>query len=472
MCKRLIFFVLFVFMITFLVSCSPPTFFYPEKVDITSGDNITDVSIAIDPNGIKHIVGIKNYRVVYFKGSIGKPTYQFSLGFLEPVGDTSTWKQFKPEVAVLNNGFVYIVWYEHHGESNKKIACQVEIPIGFDPTEDFHCNRIDEPGIYTTGLVRVGAKGNTAYVVYDRLHSSGYVDSVWYKKIEDLTTTGLVVSYLDVMEEAFIYSLDLAIDNNQKLHLAYIDQEKYFASPRLFYRSNATTYMDGSMSQNWAIAFGDPALNGNVKPCIHLYSDGSSTFVNIVSVWDNGVNQMIYIDSCNIIGCTAKTSISPTLSNSNWGESSKVLEVKGLGTLNKYALSFIAHNDLSSVYQVWYWVSPFSGNPTQITDTIYAKSQLNMVDGLIPIVGFLESWDNHGLVASFSDRVSIYDNNNGLREVKTSVCPGAYTSVSSDMASYVDIMANSIPVAGVWNVCSTTFFSSNAFLIDLPLMTK
>src|SRR5690606_17443978 len=128
-----------------------------------------------------------------------------------------------------------------------------------------YCHRLDETTHYTTGLVRVIARGNTAYAVYDRLHSSGYVDSVWYKRMEELTTTGMVLSYLDVLEEGFIHSLDLAIDQNGKLHLAYIDEATYSPNPRLNYRSNATTNMDGSMSQNWAIQFGAPGLQDAVQ---------------------------------------------------------------------------------------------------------------------------------------------------------------------------------------------------------------
>ncbi len=470
--KLIVVFVFFVLLIVIMVGCAPPTFSPAIKLNVAPGDNITDVSIDIDQNGNKHIVGIKDNQVVYFRGK-GEPGYKFTIGwgYLVVGTDTSSWEQHQPEIAVFDNGTAHIVWWEHHGDPTKKIACHYEVPPVINPFELIYCHPLDDP-MYTSGLVRVTAKDDTAYAVYDRLHSSGYVDSVWYKKIDEMTTTGLIVSYSVVTEEAFIYSLDLAIDNSKKLHLAYIDQATYSPNPRLYYRSNATTNMDGSMSQIWAIEFGAPGLKNNVKPSIHFYNDGSNTFVKIASVWENSLNQMIYVDSCNINGCSDKTNISPTLSNIDWNTSSKILEVKGLGTLNTYTLSFIAYNDLSPIYQVWYWVLPFSGNPTQVTDTNYAKYQLNIVDSLIPIIGYLERWEDHGLVASFSDRVSIYDVNYGVREVKTSVCPGAYTNVSSDMASYVDIMADTLPVAGVWNVCSTTFFSNNAFLVDLPLIMK
>ena len=472
--KSIIVFVFFVLMVVLMVGCAPPTFMSPVKVNVTTGDNITDVSIDIDQNGIKHIVGLKDNRVVYFKGNIGEPTFQFTVGWglLPPGTDTSTWKQYQPEVAVLDNGTAHIVWWEHHGNLAQKIACHYEVPLIYDPFDLIYCHWLDEPATYTTGLVRVIAKGNTAYAVYDRIHSSGYVDSVWYKKLEELTTTGLVVSYLDVLEEAYIHSLDLAMDNNGKLHLAYIDEATYSPNPRLYYRSNVTTNMDRSMSQNWAIEFGAPGLQDNVKPSIDFYNNGSDIFVMIASVWENSGNQMIYVDRCNIIGCTDKSSSSPTLVNTDWNSIAEIQEVKVLGTLNTFMLSFIGHNDLSSDDQVWYWVSPFSGNPTQVTDTAHAKSQLNMVDGFIPVVGFVENWQVSDPIISYLEKVSIYDVQNGLREVKTYVCPGLSKFNSSDMASYVDSMAGSIPVAGIWNYCGTTRFSTNAYLNNLPIILK
>ncbi|MDO9087674.1 MAG: hypothetical protein Q7U53_15810 [Anaerolineaceae bacterium] len=468
--KSIIVFVFFVLMIVLMVGCAPPTFMAPVKVNVTPDDNITDVSIDIDQNGMKHIVGLKDNRVVYFKGNIGEPTYQFTIGWglLLPGTDTSTWKQYQPEIAVLDNGTAHIVWWEHHGNLSQKIACHYEVPLIFDPYDLIYCHRLDEPTLYTTGLVRVIAKGNTAYAVYDRLHSSGYVDSVWYKKMEELSSTGLVVSYLDVLEEAYIFSMDLAIDNNGKLHLAYIDEATYSPNPRLYYRSNATTNMDGSMSQNWAIAFGAPGLRENVQPSIDFYND----FVMIASVWENSGNQMIYVDRCNIIDCATKSSISTTSLNADWNSSSEILEVEGLGTFSTYTLSFIGHNDLSSHDQVWYWVSPFSGNPTQVTDTTNAKSQLNMVDGFIPVIGFMENWQVSDPIISYLEKVSIYEGGEGLREVGTYVCPGLSKFNSSDMAAYVDLMSDSIPVAGIWNYCGTTRFSTNAYLIDLPIILK
>ena len=467
--KSFIVFVFFVLMIVLMVGCAPPTFMVPVKVNVTLDDNITDVSIDMDQNGIKHIVGLKDNRVVYFKGSVGVPTYQFTIGWglLPPGTDTSTWKQYQPEIGVLDNGTAHIVWWEHHGNLTQKIACHYEVPTIYDPTDLISCRKLDEPAIYTTGLVRVIAKGNTAYAVYDRLHSSGYVDSVWYKKMEELSTTGLVVSYLDVLEEAYIYSMDLDIDNNGKLHLAYID-EANSSNPRLNYRSNATTNMDGSMSQIWAIAFGGTGLQANVQPSIDFYDD----LVMIVSVWEISGNQVIYVDRCDIIDCDPHLTFLTSSVNEDWNSSSEILEVKGLESFGNYTLSFIGHNDLSSNDQVWYWVSPFSGNPTQVTDTTYAKSQLNMVDGFIPVVGFVENWQVSDPIISYLEKVSIYDIENGLREVGTYVCPGLSKFNSSDMASYVDLMADSIPVAGVWSYCGTTRFSTNAYLINLPIIIK
>jgi hypothetical protein len=472
--KSIIVFVFFVLMVILMVGCAPPTFTAPAKVNVNPDDNITDVSIAIDQYGIKHIVGIKEDKVVYFRGNIGEPTYYFTIGwgFLLPGTDTSEWKQHKPEVAVLANGTAHIVWYEDYGDPDQKTACHLEVPEIYNPSELKYCHRLDESDEYTSGMVRVIARDNTAYVVYDRLYDDGYVDSVWYKRIEELTSTGMVLSYLDVLEEGFIHSLDLAIDQNGKLHLAYIDEATYSPNPRLYYRSNATTNMDGSMSQNWAIAFEAPGLQANVKPSISFYDDGANIFVMITSVWENSGNQMIYVDQCNIIGCTTKSSNSPTLANADWNSSSEILEVKGLGTLSTYTLSFIGHNDLSSYDQVWYWVSPFSGNPSQVTDTTYSKSQLNMVDSLIPVIGFVENWQVSNPIISYLEKVSIYDVQNELREVKTFVCPGLSKYTSSDMASFMDLTADTIPVAGVWNFCGSTRFSTNAYLIDLPIIVK
>ncbi len=473
--KSIIVFVFLVLMVVLMVGCAPPTFISPTKVNVSPDDNITDVSIDIDQNGIKHIVGKKDNRVVYFKGNIAEPSYQFTIGWglLLPGTDTSTWKQYNPEVAVLSDGTAYIVWFETRANLTEKTACYLEVRADDLPTKLRSCNRVDDAGYLTTGLVRVIARDNTAYVVYSRLHSSGYFDSLWYKKIEELTTTGLVVSYLDVLEEGFIHSIDLAIDQNRKLHLAYIDEATYSPNPRLNYRSNATTNMDGSMSQNWAIQFGAPGLRDAVQPSIDFYNDGSNTFVMIVSVWENSGNQMIYVDRCNVIGCTTKSSTSPTLANPDWNSSSEILEVRGLGTIfNSYVLSFIGHNDLSSHHQVWYWDLPFSGNPSQVTDTTHAISQLNMVDSIIPVVGFVENWQVSDPIISYLEKVSIYDIQNGLREVKTYVCPGLSKFNSSDMASYVDLMADSIPVAGIWNYCGTTRYSTNAYLIDLPIILK
>lgn len=463
-------FVFFVLMIVVLGGCVPATFINPAHVNVDPGDNITDVSIAIDGNGMKHIVGIKDDRVVYFRGNIGEPTYQFTIGwgYLLPGTDTSDWSQHKPEIAVQSNGTAHIVWYEEYGDPSQKTACYLEVAPAYDPTSLEYCHPLDVSDGYTTGLVRVAAKGNVAYAVYDRIDTDGYVESVWYKKLEELTTTGLVVNYTVVTEDAYINTFDMAIDDNGNLHIAYIDLATYTPNPRLWYRSNATTKPDYSMNQIWAIASGT-SLQKDVQPSIHFYKD---EFVMITSVWEFDGNQGIFVDRCNIIGCADQISKLPTFSLDDWDSSSEFLEVKGMGISDDYFLSFIAHNEKSSDYQVWYWAYTFPGDPVQITDSSYVKSQLKMVDSPFPIIGYLESWESDGLLSTYVDRVSIYDEEYGVREVKKSFCPGLIKNKSSDMASYVDLMTDSVPVAGVWNVCNKTWFSTNAFMIDLPLIMK
>ncbi|HSM24313.1 MAG TPA: hypothetical protein VK856_05570 [Anaerolineaceae bacterium] len=479
--KPIVVIISFIFMIVFMVGCMPPTFMPPVNVNVIPGDNITDVSIAVDQNGIKHIVGIKDNQVVYFKANIGEPIYQFTIGWgiLTPGVDTSAWVQQQPEIAVLDNGTAYIVWWEHRNNPDEKTACHYEVPETYDSPEKIGCVPLDTSGEYTTGFVRVVAKGNTAYAVYTRMDSSAsFVDSIWYKNMDEYTS-GLVVDYSVVGEEAFITSMDLAIDNNGKLHLAYIDLDldPEDQIPRLFYRSNTTTTGTyESMSQIWEIAPGSSGLKGNVHPSIHFHKDGSDTYVMITSVW-GAPNESIWIDSCTVVDCVPRAPKTPLQSNPDWDSSSEILEVKGLGTTedySTYALSFIAHNDVSPNYQVWFWFSPFGNNPVQVTDTTYIKSHLNMVAGsdYAPVVGFVERWEVSDPIISDFERVSIYDGLNGLREIKTNSCLATSKTKSLDMASYIKSGADFLPVAGVWNYCGTTWFTTNANLVSLPLIVK
>ncbi len=103
----------FLFFSALAAGCAPATFTNPVQVNATVNDSITSLGIAIDGDGVKHIVGLKDNKIVYFKGNIGQPSLQFTMdwGLLPPGTDTSTWKQYNPEVAVLSEAGV-IVWFE------------------------------------------------------------------------------------------------------------------------------------------------------------------------------------------------------------------------------------------------------------------------------------------------------------------------------------------------------------------------
>ena len=209
---------LIVVCVLLLSACIPYSLSPPVELHINPGDEMLQAQVAMDTEGVSHIVGVVDDRIVYYRTRYGEPiiTATFTMS-----GSGTNWKQYSPEIAVTDNGTSYIVWIEQRG-GPEKFACWRNLtyipPIGGWTR---YCNPLDGNN-QTTGNVRVVARGDKAYAVYDRMYtgdSNGRIGELMYKELTHPSTTGHVWWYTDYFETGFIYSLDLGIDSQGYLHV-------------------------------------------------------------------------------------------------------------------------------------------------------------------------------------------------------------------------------------------------------------
>lgn len=65
-----------------LGACIPYSFSPPKEIHINPGDGILQAQVAMDTEGVSHIVGVVDDRIVYYRTRYGEPlaTLTFTMG--------------------------------------------------------------------------------------------------------------------------------------------------------------------------------------------------------------------------------------------------------------------------------------------------------------------------------------------------------------------------------------------------------
>ena len=455
-------------------SCVPTTFLPPTDIHITTGDQVEQAVVAVDGNGRSHIAGVVADRIVYYRTRYGEadPLGKFTMVMS---GSGTNWKQYDPDIAVLNNGTAYIVWVEQHG-GPEKYACWRNVPLvppvgGYEKT----CLPLDST-IQTTGNVQVASNGYSVYAVYDRKYLTdgmGRIDSLRYKELTNTANTGYAYYYIDYFETGFIHGLDMVIDNADKLHIAIVDNFTYTGSPpytdRLLYRSNRTAQADGTMTQGMTVATGT-SLGEDVDPSISIYTDSvDGPRIGIASIWVISGKDYIYIDSCTVDGCEYIGAHLVDLPSS-WDTFSVIDDLEIQGRDEYLFLGFIGDDNTAptrapQVYFTEAFDTTIFYDPSDGSASFKFDLEMNMIDpragsgatAPIPVL----SWAENDLVSA------TYYAEGWLSEVvrvSEDGCP------ESQMSG--DVGSNGIYLSGVWYACSDTWFTTQAWTEQLPLIVK
>jgi len=116
-----------------LSACVPLTYSPPTEIYLNPGDQVKQAVIAVDNEGRSHIAGVANDRIIYYRTRFGEKLTAFEMTM---TGSGANWKQYNPDIAVLDSGRAIVTWVEQRGGTDK-YACQQQIPIlvpigGFD----------------------------------------------------------------------------------------------------------------------------------------------------------------------------------------------------------------------------------------------------------------------------------------------------------------------------------------------------
>ena len=458
-----------------LGACIPYSFSPPKEVHINPGDHVALGKVAVDTKGRSHIVGNVFNHMVYYLTRFGEPivTHNFTMG----VPGT----QYNQDIAVTDNGDVYIVWVESRSGLGK-FACWQKLPFFMPPGEEWpnDCEPLDEVNIQTTGNVRVVARGNKAYAVYDSMYtgdSGGRIGALMYKELTHPATTGHVHWYMENFETGFIYSLDLGIDSRGYLHVGFHDNYTVTGSPpfteRLSLHSNASAYADGDMAQHWFIYEGND-LNESVPVSLGFHLDSADVErVALASISQGSPTiDLIYIDSCVADGCTDQNSHLVELPSS-WDTYSAISDVEILGIDRTLYLSFIGDDYTTPNVQVYLKEAYLSSGPKQISEDLDSskwKLEMTAVNNrepswplTLPATAWIESIELP-FSGVYQHKYIAYDG----WDVNTMVFQG--TCVTS--TRYGDIHSNGNYFSGVWEFCGETWFTTQAWTNQLPLIMK
>ena len=452
-----------------LGACIPYSFSPPKEVHINPGDHVALGKVAVDTKGRSHIVGNVFNHMVYYLTRFGEPivTHNFTMG----VPGT----QYNQDIAVTDNGDVYIVWVESRSGLGK-FACWQKLPFFMPPGEEWpnDCEPLDEVNIQTTGNVRVVARGNKAYAVYDSMYtgdSGGRIGALMYKELTHPATTGHVHWYTENFETGFIYSLDLGIDSRGYLHVGFHDNYTVTGSPpfteRLSLHSNASAYADGDMAQHWFIYEGND-LKESVPVSLSFHADSSNVErVALASTYLlSSTKNTIWIDSCVADGCTSKDSNQVVLPSS-WSTYSVITDVEILGIEQTLYLSFVGFDSVVP-YQVYFMEAYSSSAPTNLSqtdDTWKFTLEMTKVDGRDP--SFPVSFPAIAWIESDLTSKTNYYVSDGFFN-KTMV----FSKYCDPVFSVGNISSNGIYLSGAWLDCEETWFTTQAWTNQLPLIMK
>ncbi|MBP6069079.1 MAG: hypothetical protein KA465_02335 [Anaerolineaceae bacterium] len=460
---------LIVVCVLLLSACIPYSFSPPVELHINPGDEMLQAQVAMDTEGVSHIVGVVDDRIVYYRTRYGEPiiTATFTMS-----GSGTDWKQYSPEIAVTDSRTAYLVWIEQRG-GPEKFACWRNLtyipPIGGWTR---YCNPLDGNN-QTTGNVRVVARGDKAYAVYDRMDlGTGRISELLYKELSspDLTT-GRVYSYTDHDTNGFVYSLDLGIDSQGFLHVGFHDNIPDLTPPpdyteRVSLHSTAQR-IDGDMLQHWFIAAG-AVLDESIPVSLSFYNDSSDVERVVLADGEGTPDDLIYVDSCVAVGCTNKDSHQVDLPSS-WDTYSVISDIEILGIGQTLHLSFIGLDNTTIKKQVYYMDDAFSSDPpiniSHTEDTQKLTLEMTPVVGRdpdYPLIFPATAW----METDFASKTDyfVFD---GLF-IKTHV----FGKYCDPVFSTAYISSNGIYFSGVWVACYSTWFSTQAWTNQLPLIMK
>ena len=455
-------------------SCIPTTFSTPTEIHISTGDQVEQAVVAVDGNGRSHIAGVVDDRIVYYRtryGSAG-PLDKFSMVMS---GSGTNWKQYDPDIAALNNGEAYVTWVEQRG-TTQKYACYQKIPL-YPPVGGYEKFCIDlDLHQETTGNVFVVSNGYAVYAVYDRKYLTdgmGRIGALMYKELTDISNTGVAYDYINFFETGYIYGLDMVIDTADKLHIAIQDNYTVTGTPpyteRIFYRSNRTTQADGTMTQGMTIVTGTSIVE-DVDPSISIYIDAvDGPRIGIANTWRPSGKDFIYIDSCTVDGCEYIGSHLVDLPNS-WLTFSVITDVEIQGRDEYLFLGFIGDDNTAptgapQIYFTDAFDTTMFFEPSDGSATFKYDLEMNMIESRagsggiapIPVITWAESdW----ITATYFAEGWLSE----VVKVSEDKCPESM--VEGDVGS------NGIYLSGVWDACSDTWFTTQAWMEQLPLIVK
>lgn len=468
--RKTIVWTFFLLLTIILSACVPFTFSPPAEIHLDPGDQMEEAVVAVSGNGRSHIAGVVNDRIVYYRTRYGEPLTRFAM---EMSGSGTNWKQYSPDIATMNDGTAYIVWVEQHG-GPEKYACWRYVPVS-PPAGGYQksCLPLDST-IQTTGNVRVISNGYSVYAVYDRMYlTNGRIGALMYKELPNTANTGVAYDYINYFETGYIYGLDMVIDNADKLHIAILDNYTVTGSPpytdRLFYRSNVTTNTLGTMTQGWDIATGT-SLGEDVDPSISIYLDSVSGLrVGIASIWTPSGIDDIYIDSCTVNGCDSVGTHVVDLPSS-WNVYSHIedLEIQGRG--EELFLGFIGDDNTAptgapQVYFTEAFDTTIFMEPSDGSESFKFDLEMVLLEPRpespatvdVPVV----SWgENDAATATY------YSAGWLTEPVKVSEVQCPESLMTGDVGS------NGSYYSGVWDACSDTWFTTQAWREQLPLIVK
>jgi len=415
-------------------------------------------AIGIETNGTKHVawveerltgIGQHTYAIIYLRTTFGETGTQYQ--FTPP----SNFFYSKPDIAVTENGSVYLVWLKYHETDPDEVyGCYDVIPPSgpFTPT----CHQLSDYAFESYKIVdppKVAANGNEVYAIYNVPYELDFQGMrLRYRQLGSILD-----DYAGWVSQPSLYQdhvYQLAVDSNGKAHVTWLQYDGIRNA--VMYNSNITVDGFGSMNDQRLLSTG-----GNYN---NITITGNPTEEVFITYKSNS-NSSIHIAHCATTSCVSPIStfmvpLDPAIEPwSTWYLNSGAAN-------NTLYLTFRGKNDLTtgSDYEIFFYTYPSSSSPTRITNNDYEDfdPMIASSDG-IPIIAWLSD------VGTTYER-KIWDSFNGIRTV--AVTQMAYNDDG-------DIAGRGEWVAGVW----TDYYSSedstnsiwlafNTYMVDLPLIVK
>ncbi|MHB8134724.1 MAG: hypothetical protein ACYDH1_10920 [Anaerolineaceae bacterium] len=453
--------ILFIFVLVCLTMLSGCVNQIGIPLTISSGImNAGGPVIDIEINGTKHIawieeritgIGLENANViVYLRTIFGETGIRYQ--FTPPINYDYT----SPDIAVTDNGYVYVVWMKMHKTDPDEIfGCYDIIPPSgsFTPT----CHQLSDYAFESYKIVdppKVAANGNEVYAVYNVPYEIDFHG----KRLRYRQLGSILDDYAGWVSTPTIYmdqNYQVAVDSNGKAHVTWLQYNG--EDNAVLYNSNVTVDGFNGMNDQRVLA-----SNGNYNNITITGSPSEEVFISYRAL------EPVYsirINHCAVSNCVMPISsftvpLDPTIEP--W--SAWYLDAGAAN--NSLYLTFRGRNDLTTGldYEIFFYAYPSSSSPTRITYNDYEDydPMIASSDG-IPIIAWLSD------VGTTYER-KIWDSFNGIRTV--AVTQMAYSDDG-------DIAGRGEWVAGVW----TDYYSStdstnsiwlafNAHMVDLPLIVK